>query len=435
MVRNFFFLNRVCWLLILFLGYYNTLSAQKGPRPHRPQSLLLAGATIHQGNGQVITNGAMCVKDSLIVWIGPQSDLPQEYSKYTRIDVSNKHLYPGLIALNTQLGLSEIEAVAATNDFEEIGSYTPNVRALIAYNTDSQVIPTVRCNGVLMAETVPTGGIISGQSSLMQLDAWNWEDAVIQTQAGIHMNWPRKFVPRGPRRQAAENTSDRYTQTLLELTAYFDQALAYGTSANPVKNLMLEALSNAIKNKTRFFIHADDADQIVDVVHFINKYQLNGVLVGGAQVEPLIATLKIYTIPVILQDIHRLPPTIDASVDQPFALPSKLKHNDVLYAISVAGFWQIRNLSYHAGQSVPFGIDKEEALKAITLNPAKILGMDHKVGSLEAGKHATFIITEGDILDMKSSEVEAAYIMGRLVDLANKQSHLYEKFVSKYNEK
>ena len=428
-------MNRFCLLLMLcFTTFF--LFAQKGPVTFSPQSLLFTGATIHTGDGKVISDGILAVKDKLIAYAGGKSELPSSMAGWTKVDVSGKHIYPGLIALNTQLGLTEIEAVDATNDYSEIGNYTPNVRALIAYNTDSKVIPTVRSNGILMAETTPQGGTVSGRSALVHLDAWNWEDAVIQDDAGIHINWPNL----GGGRWARGNTNDkeakeRYKKQIDELSSYFDQAATYGGTTNADKNLMLEALNNCRQGTTRFFIHTDNASAIQDAVLFIKKHKLKGVLVGAtgaASVADLLAKEKI---PVVLMNTQRLPTSEDSPVDQGFSLPKKLKDAGVLYAIAVEGFWQTRNLGFQAGQSVPFGISKEDALASITLNPAKILGVDDKVGSLAAGKDATFIVSKGDIMDMRAAIVEYAYIQGRLVDLDNKQKELNERYMTKYSER
>lgn len=421
-----------CLVLIVLAG---AVSAQKGPKTFTTQSIIFTGATIHTGDGAVITDGVLAIKDKLISYAGPSAQLPVAMATWTKIDLKGKHIYPGLIALNTQLGLAEIEAVDATNDFREIGGYTPNVRALIAYNTDSKVIPTVRSNGILMAETTPTGGTISGRSALVQLDAWNWEDAVLRDDAGLHINWPSagggRFRPNFNEKEAKE----RYKKQTDELAAYFDQALIYGGSKGAEKNLMLEALYNCIKGETRFFFHTDNANNIQDAVLFIKKYKLKGVLVGASGAASVIDLLVKEKIPVVLVNTQRLPTSEDAAVDEGFDLPSKLQEAGILYAISVEGFWQTRNLGFHAGQAVPFGISKEQALQAITLNPAKILGLDDRIGTLTQGKDATFIVSQGDILDMRSAIVESAYVQGRLVDLDNKQKDLNQRYMTKYNQR
>jgi len=425
---------RIFLLLFISFIWLSNAVGQTGPKSFTSQSILFTGATIHTGDGKVIENGILAVKDKKIAFVGKSSDLPGEMANWTKVDAKGKQIYPGLIAMNTQLGLTEIEAVEATSDFSEVGSYTPNVRALIAYNTDSKVIPTVRSNGILMAETTPQGGIISGRSALVQLDAWNWEDAVIQDDAGIHINWP-SIGGRWRQNTNDKEAKERYKKQMDEMASYFNQAMTYGGTKDPEKNLMLEALYNCIKENTRFFIHVDNASNIQDAVFFIKKFNLKGVLVGASGAASVLDLLAKEKIPVVLVNTQRLPTTEDAPVDEGFDLPSKLQDAGILYAISVEGFWQTRNLGFQAGQAVPFGISKEQALESVTLNPAKILGVDDRVGSLAAGKDATFIISKGDILDMRQALVESAYIQGRMVDLDNKQKELNERYMTKYNQR
>lgn len=425
---------RIFLLLFISFIWFSNAVGQTGPKSFTSQSILFTSATIHTGDGKVIENGILAVKDKKIAFVGKSSDLPGEMTNWTKVDAKGKQIYPGLIAMNTQLGLTEIEAVEATNDFSEVGSYTPNVRALIAYNTDSKVIPTVRSNGILMAETTPQGGIISGRSALVQLDAWNWEDAGIQDDAGIHINWP-SIGGRWRQNTNDKEAKERYKKQMDEMASYFNQAMTYGGTKDPEKNLMLEALYNCIKGNTRFFIHVDNASNIQDAVFFIKKFNLKGVLVGASGAASVLDLLAKEKIPVVLVNTQRLPTTEDAPVDEGFDLPSKLQDAGILYAISVEGFWQTRNLGFQAGQAVPFGISKEQALESVTLNPAKILGVDDRVGSLAAGKDATFIITKGDILDMRQALVESAYIQGRMVDLDNKQKELNERYMAKYNQR
>lgn len=386
------------------------------------------------GDDRVIIAGALAIENKKIVYAGSMAGLPASMSGWQKTDIGGKHVYPGLIALNTQLGLSEIEAVAATIDNREIGDFTPNVRALIAYNTDSKVIPTVRSNGVLLAETTPTGGIITGRSALVQLDAWNWEDAVIRDDAGLHINWPTNRPRRFRDSSTEKERMERYEKQIVALTSYFDQAISYGKSPKKEKNLMLEALNQCINGATVFFFHADEPKSIRDAIFFIKKYKLNGAIVGGAEIEGVLDLVAKEKIPVVLNDTHRLPSTTDAPVDEAFTLPARLQAVGILYAISVNGFWQTRNLGYQAGQAVPFGLTKQQALAAITSSPAKILGVYDRMGSLDAGKDATLIIVAGDILDMQTATVEAAYIQGRIIDLDNKQKELYRRYMDKYAE-
>jgi imidazolonepropionase-like amidohydrolase len=405
------------------------------PTPAKPQAtpIVLKGATIHVGNGMVIENGAVVFDKGIITFAGKQTDLKLAGNE-TIMDVTGKHVYPGLIAANTILGLVEVEAARPTRDFREVGEMNPNIRSLIAYNTDSKIIPTIRSNGILLAEVVPQGNTMAGASSVVQLDAWNWEDAAYKTDMGIHLNWPVMHIKKGWWAQPEPSEQNKkYLEGIKTIEDFFEQARAYSKAENVTeKNLKMEAMKEVFLKKKKVFVYAHGAKEILNVAAFKKKFDINVVLVGGEESYMVADVLKENNIAVVLNDIHALPGKPEDDVDLPFKLPYLLKEKGVDFCITIAGSWQVRNLPFVAGTTVAYGLSKEEALSSITYSAAKILGIDNKTGTIAAGKDANIIVSTGDVLDMKSSIIEHAFIQGRAIELQNHQNHLYQKFTDKY---
>ncbi|MEN0006182.1 MAG: amidohydrolase family protein [Bacteroidota bacterium] len=402
--------------------------------PAQSSPMLISGGTVHVGNGEVVEQGMVIFENGKITAVGTASSLPTiDRSSYQVIDASGKHVYPGFIAPNTQLGLVEIGAVRATRDAREVGAINPNVRSIIAYNTDSEVIPTVRAQGVLLAQVTPEGGRVSGSSTIVQLDAWNWEDAAFKTDDGIHLNWPSEYRYSWRNRSFTENKD--YNDQVQGLYQFFDEAQAYTELESPrPKNLKFSAMLGLFDGSKTLFVHTASAKTITQAVQMGKKYRLNVVIVGGRDAWMVTDLLKTNNVPVMLSETHSLPRQVDDAIDQPFRTPALLEEAGVSYCIGMDGYWQLRNLAFQAGHAVGFGLDYEKAVAAITLNTAKILGIADRVGSIEKGKDATLIVTSGDALDMRTSVVEHAFIQGRTVDLTNKQRELYEKFKTKYEQ-
>jgi imidazolonepropionase-like amidohydrolase len=350
-------------------------------------------------------------------------------------------VYPGLILSATNLGLVEVPSVRATNDVAEIGELNPSVRAIVAYNTDSKVTNTLRSNGILLANIVPLGNGITGTSSVVQLDAWNWEDAVYKMDHGLHflmpslLPRPRQITPAStvpltdPVREGLERV-DRMKNFLQDAKAYT------GESQHAKTNLKLEAVKGLFEKKQKLFVHANTVKQMLVALDMVKDLAIDMVIVGGNDSWQIADLLKQKGVPVILNASHSLPLLEDDDVDQPYKTPFLLQKAGVLFAISdndeqTRG----RNLSHNAGTAVAFGLSKEEALQAITLNAAKILGIATEAGSLEVGKDANIVISSGDILDMRSSIVTEAFIQGRQINLSDKQKQLYERYKYKYGLK
>lgn len=406
--------------------------AQYVPVPASPQSqpVVVRGATAHLGNGEVIENSVVAFENGKFSVVADDR-AKREFPGHRVIDATGKHLYPGFIAPNSTLGLNEIGGVRATHDYNEIGDLNPNIRSIIAYNTDSEVIPTVRAMGVLMAEVAPQGGRISGTSSIVSLDAWNWEDAAYATDIAMHLNWPSATSYSWREQRVTKN--EKYGEQLLELESFFKMAQAYHQKVKPeTVNLRFEAMKGLFDSSKRLFIHADDVQSIQEGVLFAEKFQLKPVIVGGRDSWMITDFLKSHDVPVVIRSTQSLPGREDEDIDQPFKTPALLQAAGVNWCFSHEEYWQQRNLPFQAGQAITFGLDYEDAIKALTSSTAKIYGIDKKTGTVEAGKEATFFISEGDVLDMRTSRVSSAFIRGRELNLDNKQEMLYRRFQEKY---
>ncbi|MFI5161189.1 MAG: amidohydrolase family protein [Sphingobacteriales bacterium] len=413
--------------------------ANISPAPPQTKPIIITGATIHIGNGQVINNGYIAFNKGKITAVGEGT--PANNNGADIIDASGKQVYPGFICPVTTLGLVEVEEGArGTVDDEETGEINPNVRSLIAFNTDSKVIPTVRSNGILLAQPTPSGGLVSGQSSVMQLDGWNWEDAAYKTDIAIHMNWP-VIRPQGRRRaQPApgvpqESQEERMQKALDVIYNLFTEAKAYAEAKPAVINLRFEAMKGLYDGSKKLFVNADGAKEILQAIAFGKKLGIQVVIVGGKESYLVTDALKNNNVPVIIRETQSLPERDDDDVYLPYKLPKILQDAGVTYGLTGIGFWRQRNLPFEAGEACGYGLTKEQALSMITLNNAKILGIDKTTGTLEVGKDANLFISKGDALDMITIDVQKAFIQGRDINLDNLHKQLYRKFAAKYGIK
>ncbi len=418
--------------LAAILSFTFTARSQDNVYPAKAQKglLFITNGTVHVGNGRVLENATIEVNDGKIVRVGTGIAVPQDDVKV--VDAKGKQVYPGLILPQSDLGLKEIAgSVRGSNDYRELGDINPNVRAIVAYNAASTMINVLKANGILLAGIVPQGGTISGTSSVVQLDAWNWEDAAYATDNGIHLNLPSFSTataakPEEVIRQALEKTE--------EIKKFFREAQAYlQENTHASTNLKLEAVKGLFNKSRKLFVHAGQVKQMLLAIDFVKAFGFDVVIVGGEASWQIAPLLKENNIAVILNAEHHLPATEDEDYDQPFKTPAILQKAGVLFALNDdAGIARYRNLAFNAGTAAAYGLSKEEALSAITLNAARILGIDNKTGSIEAGKDANIIISEGDILDMRTSIITHAFIQGRQADLASKQTQLYERYIQKY---
>ena len=420
------------FIIALFMGSFSF--AQQTPGTKQTKPIAIIGATAHIGNGQVIENSVIVFENGKITSVNTTNS---NTSGMTVIDAKGKHVYPGFIAANSALGLVEVDAVRASDDQDEVGFMIPHVRSLIAYNTESKVVESMRPNGVLMAQVSPKGGRISGTSSIVQLDAWNWEDAAIKTDDGIHLNWPSAFS-RGRwwlGEPAGLKPNKDYAEQINEVVTFINDSRAYLKGDKTPKNLPFEAIQGLYNGKQKLFIHVNDEKGITDAIHFAKDNKIDQlVIVGGAEAHKVTDLLKQNSIPVLINTPHTLPANGDQDYDMPFKLGKLLYDADILVGIQVgnAENFQSRNLPFYAGTCAAYGIDKENALKLITSNNAKILGIDAFVGTLEAGKDATLFISEGDALDMRTNILTHAFIQGREISLESHQTELWKRYSEKY---
>lgn len=411
--------------------------ANISPAKKQSKTIAISGATVHVGNGTVIENGTIIFSNGKIVSITANGQVPQGY--VTQISATGKHVYPGFIAATTNLGLTEIEAVKATLDFQEIGDFNSHIRSIVAYNTDSKVPATLRSNGVLMAQPTPQGGIISGSSSVVQLDAWNWEDAALRKDDAMHMTWP--VTPRfrggfggfGRPQMSPEALAERTANSINQLNSFFAEAKAYADMGKPeVINTRFEAMKRVFSGEEKLFITADGQKDIVAAVNFAKKYGITPVITGADEAYLVIDFLKDNNISLVVKQPHALPNNNDDDVNMPYKNAAILANAGLNVALSIDGYWQQRNLPFMAGTVTAWGLDREKALSTITLNAAKVMGVDKTTGSIETGKDATFFISAGDALDMRTNKVEQAFIQGRDINLDNLHKQLDKKFSDKY---
>lgn len=395
------------------------------------KTFAITGGTAHLGDGTVIENALILVNNGVIEEVRSEAN-PRIPKLYRTIDATGKHIYPGIIAVGGNLGLVEIEAVRSTRDFEEVGEFNAHIRSLIAYNTDSKIIPTLRFNGILTAQVRPFGAIISGTSSVFKLSGWNWEDAVVKKDDAMWLSWPREYFQTGWWAEPGVlKKNDQYEEQLRTIQSFFAEASTYAGGAS---NLRLAAMKPVFEGKTQLFITAHSAKEIIAAAEFALGYNIKPVIVGATQSWMIADYLAEKQIPVIIDDVHALPQYNESDYDQPFKTLGILSSKGVLCALANGGSWQQRNLPFMAGTAAAYGtMDKEKALQLITGNVATILGLD-KLGTLAKGKAATLLICDGDLLDMRSSGISEAYIEGEKMQLQDMQQQLYDRFRNKYIE-
>lgn len=411
--------------------------------PAQKKTIMLTGGTIHTGTGDVIENGTVVFSAGKIISVGKTSDIKTDKKDIEIIDVTGKQVYPGLIFPNTSIGLIEIgSGVDVATDSREIGDLNPNVRSIVAYNTDSHVIPVLRSNGILLAQIVPTGTLLPGTSSVVQLDAWNWEDAAYKIDNGIQLGWPRKSQAAG-RRGAGEFQMDAnagtstYDKNVEALEKIFTDAVAYAAVEQPKDvNLRLESMKGLFNGTKTLFIITTEPKGIIAAISFGKRYGVKKMVLSGADESAWDVRdfLKENNIPVMISDPMSLPKFDYSDIKLPFKLAAMFKKEGILVGLTYSK-QAYANLPFAAGQTVAYGLTKEEALQTVTLNTAKILGIDDKTGSIEAGKDANIVVSTGDILDMSTNNVELAFITGRNINLDNKHKQLYRRFQAKYDNK
>ncbi len=404
----------------------------------KSQAILLVNGFLHQGNGTVVETALIGIRNGKIDFV--KNALSSAYKKSewdTIIDLQGQHVYPAFIAPNSTLGITEIDAVRATRDFQEVGYLNPHIRSQIAFNAESKVISTVRTNGVLFAQVTPRGGRISGTSSVMALSGWNWEDATIFKDDGVHINWPESIQGTWKDDVITKTKGKNYQQQKEELVTFFNLVKAYQNNADELKtDLRLNAMIPCLTAEKRIYFHANEIQQLTDIIEFVHFFDIPfPVIVGGYDSYMIARKLKDAKIPVMLGRTHSLPENEDDPIDLPFQLPTILQKEGVLFCLQNEGEMEAmnaRNLPFQAGTAMAYGLTEEEAIQSISLNTAKIMGISKTYGSIEAGKSACLFVSKGNALDMRTNQVSMILINGSFVPTTNFQTELYQRYEKKY---
>jgi imidazolonepropionase-like amidohydrolase len=396
----------------------------------------IRNATIVPVTSAPIANGTIVFANGVITAIGANVDVP---SGAMVIDGTGLSVYPGMIDSGSNIGLVEVDSVPGTVDTSELGDFNPNARAAAAINPHSEVIPVTRVNGVTHALTVPEGGIVSGQSALIQLAGWTPEQMVVKGPAAMHLRFPRlRSAPFGAAAQDEEAEKERkksYTRELDQLRDLFRDAQAYGRaaaarSARLERDLVLEALVPVVDGKMPVVMHAQRARDIREALKFADEFKLSVILAGAQDLGPLVSELKTRNMPVILGPILALPQREDDPYDLLFANAKLLHDNGIRFSIQTADAHNARNLPYHAASAAAFGLPKDVALRSVTIAPAEIFGVADRFGSLEVGKSASLIVTDGDPLEIRTT-VHRVFIAGEDIPMESRHTLLYKKFANR----
>ena len=424
-----------CWITValVFCMSLPVLANTQVPGAPQEAPVLLRGGNLFTVSDGILEETDLLFANGRIEKIGKDLKAPAGAQV---IDVSGQNVYPGLIALGTSVGLVEIGAVRATRDQSEAGDVTPEVTAHTAFNYDSEILPTLISNGVTMVQSVPSGGLIFGRGFVTYLDGWTKEDAGVQLIDGLHMSWPRASIIRAWwMRQSEEDQRKQMRERRETIRRVFDEARAYDQRRDVAEGGVIDARWEAMRplfsREQPLWISANDGRQIEEAVAFAAEQDLDLIIVGGNEAWRVAELLKSRDIPVVLQQMHSTPVREDDDYDLPYKQPSLLAKSGVRFAIAKMSSWDVRNLPFQAGQAAAFGLSSPAALRAITLTPAELLGIDNRVGSLEVGKEATLIVSEGDVMDYLGHRVTRVWISGREISLDDRHKQLRDKYRTK----
>lgn len=433
-------------IVAILLGVLATNAPAQDLLPKAPPqsaAIILSNATIHTVSGGIVLDGTIWFQDGKIQAVLPKGSapkLPSDGPEPVRVDLGGKHVFPGMISAHTALGLKEIGSVPQSVDTDELGELSPEATAATAVNPDSAVIPVARSNGILAAAIFPTGGLLPGRASLIQLDGWTNDELALRKNAGPVVAWPAQSSGRFRRRgrPAASEDKGRTQRQRQRIDDAFAAARAWSDARTSDPSIPLdirhEALIPALRGEVPVFVLAQQVEQIESAVRWGLRSKLRIVIVGGHNALACAALLKQHDVPVILDGVHRLPRRDDAAYDEAFTLPRDLHAAGVTFCIATGeDFSSDRNLPYHAATAAAYGLDNDVALAAITLRAAEVLGIAEQLGSLEAGKDATLFIADGHPFNL-TSKIEMAFIQGRKVDLRNKQTELAKKYRERYRQ-
>ena len=414
------------------------------------QTIVIRNVTIHPVSGADIPNGAILIENGKIADVGARVAAPKGAQV---IDAKGLHAYPGMIDSATEIGLSEIGSIRETNDTNELGDFNPQLRAIVAVNPESDHISVTRANGITSVITLPSsgggggrsgsGGVIAGQAALIRLDGWTWEDLAVRPSAAMQLVFPTIQTTSfrfgggegGPSRTPYAEAKTAYDKKLKELEDFFESSRRYQrakASREPglKTDLRYEAMLPVLDGKTPVFMNAIRERTIRDAIQFADKQKIRIVLAGPRDFGKTLPDIAAHKIPVIAPPTLELPMEEDDRYDAAATLPSELYKAGVKFAFGSFNVQFARNLPYQAATAVAFGLPYAEALKAVTLNGAEIWGVANELGSIEKGKLADIILTDGDPLETQT-QIKHMFIRGREVDLSNKHTRLYDKYMKR----
>lgn len=427
--------------VLIFNNMDLVFAQQLIPKPAAAQSspILLVGGTVHTGTGGVLENTSVGFKDGKITYVGSLEKLGTQKADYQIMDISGQHIYPGFILLNSLIGIEEISGVPHSNDKLEEGDINPSLKTVFAFDTGSEHIPTLRFNGILFVESIRSGGLISGTSALMELDGWSWQEAVYKEEASIHLHWPAStsssYDKATKTRSIKKSTS--YDSKIEELKQLFSAANSYKEIKDKKTNLKLESLQGLFDGKKSLTIHANEPKEIIESITFAKSYNIKQIILAASYPALSVkAFLKENNIPIILPPTYDYPDNDGMHYDAYYALPAELSKAGIIVAISHSGMLSTsRNLPFYAGMAATFGMKKEEALKLITLNPAKILGVDDRLGTIAIGKDASLFVSKGDALDVQTNDLTHAFIRGKSLTLDGSHQENFKRYSKKFGLK
>ncbi|MBS1560667.1 MAG: amidohydrolase [Bacteroidetes bacterium] len=417
--------------LLLCTSLAPCLAGSEIPGRAQEKPIALVKATVHTVSGGTLTNASVVFDKGRIVSVGTTVEIPAGAEV---IDCSGKHVYPGFIAPMAGTGLVEIDAIRATRDIVEVGSFNPNVRAEVAYNPDSEIIPTIRYNGILLANVSPQGGTISGMSSVMRMDGWTREDIAVRPTSALVVNWPQMDVVNAPwMTKSADEQRKEIDKNVREVIDYLLAARAYSVAAragvdSTKRDIRFEAMRAVFEKGLPLMVACASQRQIESVLDMQRQLGLTVILVGAQDAPRCLTQIKRAGVPIVIGRVHGLPRREEDGYDATYTLPALLSAQGIPFAYSEGGHWQQRNLPFNAGSSIAFGCAELDAEKGLTLWPAQMLGIDSTYGSLEVGKSATLFVSTGNALDARTNILTHAYIDGRAVDLSNRHTKLTTKY-------
>lgn len=399
--------------------------------------LLLRGATIHPVTTAEIPGGSILIRGGRIAEVGAKVAAPKGAQV---VDLKGLHIYPGMIDAATQLGMTEVPGVAETNDISELGLFKPQLRALAAVNPSSEHIPVTRANGITTVLVQPGGGIIAGQAALIHLDGWTWEEMRLRAPVAMRIDFPQIAAAGAPGAASLTYTESkrRYEEQLRGLDEFFEEARRYRQAKTAggsgfAADLKFEAMLPVVEGTLPVLIRAVRERTIRAALDFARRQKLRMILHEGRDAWKVAAELQARNIPVVLGPTLDLPAEEDEPYDRVFTIPADLYKAGVKFAIATFGptaSTNPRSLPYQAAAAAAFGLTREQALRAVTIDAAEILGAGADIGSIEPRKLADLIVTDGDPLEIRT-QVLRVFIAGKAVDLENKHHRLYEKYLAR----